>query len=102
MKEIISKDLLSEVLTGNVKSFSIDKNNVYYDIDHGTSINIYELAHKCKEWAYNKGFDIYSDFNGADVCHIGSNYSVAPFHYNFTELEAIFKACQWILDNKDK
>lgn len=60
----------------------------------------YHLAHKCKEKAYDLGFDIYSDFNGADVCRIGSNYSIAPFHHNVTEVEAIIKSYEWILENK--
>lgn len=103
----ISKELLSEVLGFTVVERYIE-DTVSFGLqiaykgteDEWTYINIYELAHKCKEKAYSLGFDIYSDLNGADVCHIGSNYSIAPFHHNVTEIEAIFKACEWILENK--
>ena len=106
-----SKELLSEVLRVNVKFIEFDietikrrihgsvrDNDIYYHDGKLKFINIYELAHKCKEWAYSKGYDIYSDYNGADVCNICSNYSIAPFHHNVTEKEAIFKACEWIME----
>lgn len=109
---MISKELLIEVLGGDVKSFSIDKNNVYYDIDHGTSINIYELAHKCKQWAFDKGYSLESakrkvllDENKmVDIwicCGFTPYNEVLPDFTEESEPEAIFKACQWVLDNKD-
>lgn len=104
---MISKELMSEI-TGipdnAIKSISIGKIIVSVRKINGIveEYNIYELAHKCKEEAYSLGFDIYSDLNGADVCLIGSNYSLAPFHHNVTEIEAIFKAYQWVLDNRGK
>lgn len=101
---MISKELLREVMGIHIAHCSeckADSDLFYTDTDGGHYINIYELAHKCKEKAYSLGFDIYSDLNGADVCHIGSNYSIAPFHHDVTEIEAIFKACEWILENKE-
>ncbi len=85
----------------------------YKDIEIGNNydeINIYELAHKCKEWALSLGyvFSIYSfnfSFNteqehrvrlliGNEVVYWGNDSC------DETEVEAIFKACQWILENK--
>lgn len=72
-------------------------------IDCPEGLNIYELAHKCKEWAkHNYEYTIYSGlqdnwisyFNGLDL--------------NFTadsEAESIFKACDYLVskfENKDQ
>jgi len=72
--------------------------------------NIYELAHKCKEWAIAKGFSIESrviTFNKALVAvwdiekmNCATRLDELSTVFN-TEPEAIFKACQWILDNKE-
>lgn len=69
------------------------------------SVNIYELAHKCKKWAilnhydftilidtvviYNEGIQIYTIYNTLE-------------DDNFIPFDPIYeiKACQWILDNK--
>ena len=58
--------------------------------------NIYELAHKCKEWAYNKGWAlctqrefIYEGYS-CDVCHEQDGY--CKKFVMETEPEAIFKA----------
>ena len=95
-------------------------------------INIYELAHKCKEWANSvldkygkhgyvltsKNLEIFnSKFSNAPiinkaVCYIGLLILVDTYgtsgdlqfkHYTQADSEpkAIFKATQWILDNKD-
>lgn len=65
--------------------------------------NIYELAHKCKEWALNLGYILYSTIYGYE-CYIDSRSFIDNTPIRFlagSEPEAIFKACQWILDNKD-
>lgn len=74
------------------------------------SINIYELAHKCKEWAFNQSYIMESAYvtKGnftSSYCKL-ENHFIYPkvketFHED-TEIKAIFKTCQWILDNKDK
>ena len=76
--------------------------------------NIYELAHKCKEWAVNlspnkhalssypRWGDIrnYKKTNGSYyICqHLVSGVQFEAE----SEPEAIFKACQWILDKDSK
>lgn len=80
-----------------------------YPID---TINIYELAHKCKEWAFNNGYELR---NGRDIdvkeelCYFCEykqerqlDYSNSDYFLAETEPESIFKACQWILDKKIK
>lgn len=151
---MISKELLNEVLNKNVTEFETSLNLVGYTyidevqeddelkhIDVFTSINIYELAHKCKEWAlcsevfdkeYHKGetnsdglcttritsikvnikdleldylhcnFDS-KKYEAIIICTtLGGRYDNSVSFKADTEHEAVFKACQWILDNKDK
>lgn len=95
----------------------VNKHN-WYEAD---SISIYKLAHKCKEWALSQGFSLSSSkpivandegnqvFNYwwcAYLHEINKESFEAPLMVTFnnfnseTEPEAIFKACQWILDNK--
>ena len=115
---MISKELLSEVLEENISEvYKIGSNPNFkqntllfklYGCGELCNINIYELAHKCKEWASKQ---YYSVMSGWEMTHWGGAYHVVlyknPNSILFsmstieTEPEAIFKACQWILDNKD-
>lgn len=68
-------------------------------------INIHELSNKCKEWALKEELYILASFqlNTKAICEI------QPFEdvenrikcYAKTEPEAVFAACQWVLDNKE-
>lgn len=121
MNYLPSKELLSEVLGHKIwKVMDCNMGTLRYCIypnkedepsEYIFPINIYELAHMCKEWALSEGyyFSIYS-FNfscnteqehrirlllGNEVVYWGNDSC------NETEPEAIFQACQWILDNKN-
>ncbi len=120
---MISKELLSAVYpidettetyvgiqesTGRVMRFGKEYNDCRSEID------IHRVAHKCKEWAVNlspnkhafssypRWGDIrnYKKTNGSYyICqHLVSG---AQFEAE-SEPEAIFKACQWILDRNSK
>lgn len=106
----ISKELLSEVLDLKVfASISNDTNELkclFVDLDKSKElrINIYELAHKCKEWAYENDYYVYSIFTfaGEGFCYLTHENNISKRLITFeanTEPEAIFKACQWILEN---
>lgn len=115
---MISKDLLNEVLpyasiTNELISYGLNKEGdlllQYDDIDE--IVNIYELAHRCKEWVISRGYDILSGGLEAGLYSCYIDYSdkrytlqMNPLHHEFadTESEAIFKACQCILDNKGR
>lgn len=108
-----SKELLSEVLGYEVTKVSLDDTqstpyvNIYinnkvliYD-----EINIYELAHKCKEWAKSKHFiDIDSHpgcarWGEKAVSHNGKpSVFYEQVFIGRTEPEAIFKACEYIME----
>ena len=120
----ISKELLSEVLS--IKVFTeisendYGKNNilVYWEFDgyhnHCRNINIYELAKKCKEWAYTNKYRLSSGqhrlntkqehyINNQIASYFCSVYYITNDDSDIqidanTEPEAIIKACEWILE----
>ena len=122
---MISKELLNKVLNIEIVSYQMKQKNILaYEYNKvsknqwsgktfcNRSINIYELAHKCKEWAVNlspnkHAFSSYSRWG--DLRNYKKNngfyyicqhlVSGAQFEAE-TEPEAIFKACQWILDKE--
>ncbi len=120
----ISKELLIEVLGSEynqrlVDWFQIEDDNflrTYYDCGSyddkgrptglGLEINIYEFAFKCKDWALTKGYmmKIENHYSNSIVVQIKKTISnsayVEPWKKTFkSELEAIIKACEWILEN---
>jgi len=120
---MISKELLGKVLNvkvlGNLKCPEFV---LYFDVDLGTpttrtmGVNIYELAHKCKEWAFDNHVELstWKTTKTKDTSYgkakwethdFGNTYYVAStgvrYTHGNTEPESIFKICQWILDNKD-
>ena len=138
---MISKELLSEVLKDKLKEeyngsydficngvVNLERNEVsstlgFYDSELDFFINIYELAYKCKEWAFYTYKISVSSFKSGSFClkefnqiKDNSEYWVeldtasidceiniddSGIFKSCSEPEAIFKACQWILDNKE-
>ena len=114
MKDLkISKELIKNVLVKETENlsdnftFNINDNYILF-ADEGEcqfEVNIYEFAFKCKEWALSKG---YSQLSGKDniyekgegfVCSVGSTTLLIKDFYADTEIEAIFLACEYILNN---
>ncbi|WNL16286.1 hypothetical protein QUR79_00535 [Arcobacter cryaerophilus gv. pseudocryaerophilus] len=111
MKKIdlkISKELLSEVFKLNICEAYIENNNLYFDMGLPLiqRINLYEFAFKCKEWALKKEFIVHSSPTQKIECTaIAQNFNMNHSYYGqnqfyaLTEIEAIIKACEWILEN---
>lgn len=118
---MISKELFAEVMADKLPQGLCELNDLVQDddndvgyfhaqyqgyIDYGIQwINIHELAHKCKKWAFNQNYwlDSRITFNkgGARIEERHSDFIKDPKDFTEkTEPEAVFKACQWILDNK--
>jgi hypothetical protein len=108
MKTVISKELLIEVLhekvsidkNTNIEIFESEFNGTCIRISNGLkifTINIYELQHKCKEWADKLGYDISSSLNECVLIHREGTGVVCKFH----GVNSTFLACQWILNNKE-
>lgn len=129
---MISKELLSAVLNVDIMDEPFDRidedtnetevidTNMYlsgnrlvfwylgeyntYPKEYRANINIYELAHKCKEWAFClDGTMILSSVSEANIgiASIKDDYgNILICEVCESEPEAIFKACEWILNNK--
>ena len=105
---MISKKLLSKIVGYEVTRIDskIDEYNMlHYETKVLCRLNIYELAHKCKEWAFKNNFYLYTwQRENNSTCSVKHIISTPPFVeeiglYNMsTEPESIFKACEWILN----
>ena len=127
---MISKELLSEVLGEDFDKVAKINNAEFFIHLRGTelvgfvdqsrlqvacprredymSINIYELAHKCKEWAFNKKncnlnsgkHEVGEGLRIGYECEVTERYTQHYITSSIceTEPEAIFKACEWILN----
>ena len=112
---MISKELLSEVLGKEILSIYNEPRKCLHcigftvkgDMFNGADyINIHELQHKCKEWAKTESYHIttytHLDTSAVSLIHYTNKdkrYSSPPMSV-LSEPEAVFKACQWILNNK--
>ena len=112
-EKMISKELLSAVLGRVITDIEKD----YFKFEPNCNdwritarfdgfnqrffMNIHELAHKCKEWAKDKNYILKSFIGGRSFCIIESLIGkevVVDAKIADTEPEAIFKACQWIME----
>lgn len=106
---MISKELLSVVMGVEIYKIIILDNYIRYTLMEDYEdiaqdlyeINIFEFAHKCKEWAYKQGFLIGSNCrNGVTVTDINTHTILNHFDVDFEDFtEFEIKACQWLLDN---
>ena len=114
MKDLkISKELMSEVLNYEVDTvLGINKNEIDYtccrDENEGyidISINLYEFAFKCKEWAFKNKYKIQSQINESNKGHSHitkkNDNCWAKGFFEDTEIEAIIKSCEFILIKKE-
>ena len=95
MKDLITKSLFDAVYNCDISKD--DDMLRYYN-----KINIYEFAFKCKEWANTQDYWTQS---GYEINHLGNYFCMIKdmpdnqFFYADTEIEAIFLASEYILNN---
>lgn len=104
MENLISKELLSEVLRLDICKITIKNNILEYDADFDDTIdvkniNIYELAYKCKEWAYKLGYEVVQLSHSIKI-YKNSYEAFNESSFKIYDLDLFFKTCQWILDNE--
>lgn len=122
-EKMISKELLSEVLGLKVirihryDAYDIGRTGVDFSgwrihcedpCDSFWCTSMAELAYKCKDWAdmqkigiksfiwFGTGKAVLGSMDPEDVVYTGVEFS------GDSEPEAIFKACEWIMKEKDK
>ena len=119
---MISKELLSEVLKKSSRGIvsevyefgsnpNFNQDTVLFSVNGNgdlLNINIHILAHKCKEWGVAQ--QLKHNFHISVATHKGTEYSATIAYWSdqlknesfraSSEPEAIFKACEWILNNK--
>ena len=97
MKELITKSLFDAVYNCDIHK-DVDMLQFY------NWIGIYEFAFKCKEWAFKNKYKIQSQINESNKGHSHitkkNDDCWAKGFFENTEIEAIIKACEWILKNK--
>ena len=112
MKDLeISKELIKTVLQKETENlpddftFDIIDNYIIFADDGECmfEVNIYEFAFKCKEWAFKNNYKIQSQINESNKGHSHitkkNDDCWAKGFFEDTELEAIFLACEYILNN---
>jgi hypothetical protein len=105
MENIISKELLSEVLGNKVTNISNGctedelKVSAYFGVVRQSFyINVWELSHKCKNWALSKGYEIVVLSHSIKIYKNSHEvYYDEAINYDVSKF---FKACQWILGKK--
>ena len=114
---MISKELLSEVLEVKIdrgKDIRIQDSLLSYGVigNYTKVINTYELAYKCKEWAFWRGYEIITRMRIPDIYRgkyiidygfeIYKDDDLKDFAWwSSSESEAVLKACYWILHNEE-
>ena len=110
---MVSLELMRELIDfAEVSSRGTEINGeIYFDTksyDDGIAfnsnhkINIHELSNVCKKWAIKKGFKLWSivDDENSSICRV--NCLEKTEYYADTEPESVFKACEWIVNHKEK
>lgn len=113
MKDLkISKELMKAVLQKETetlsKDFNFTINEDYIEFSDDGEIQfeycIYKFAFKCKEWALSEDYEIssYSKYklDGYNCYMYCSNGEIDEDFTSDTEVEAIIKACEWILNEE--
>ena len=112
---MISKELLSKVLKESVLAIrpyieddTVHENIIMYECGKNTYelISIYELAHECKQWAF-KNYKIIINSRITSKTKLIKGYAEIIKNCDYlygdyadTEVEAIIKVCEWIMENK--
>jgi len=94
-RDLISYEIRNPILKGNEITYFEELLGVKTE----NKINIYELAYKCKKWLSSA-----SDGTVKTYMHkYCSSVKIDEHRYPFTaksEVKAMFKACEWILNEK--
>jgi hypothetical protein len=117
-----SKELLSAVLKTEIED-SVTEDNTIWPLEFDSwrkgemqlrntkeyfnGINIYELMHIMKEWAFNTGYTVEIKWRHNSHPQEKTRCVIKLGTYGTkgvagTEFEAVTKACEWILEQRNK
>ena len=94
----ISKELFEAIMSLDSGRINVFDSSITYNYGHNC-ISINDFFFKCKEWAYNQGYIIYSSTKSCSM--FKKEAQLYCSNEDIQEQQKIFDACQWILD-KDK
>lgn len=110
---MISKELLSKILNTKILSsiYTKDDNRKFrkevfliIDDEGAYDLSPEELGCICKKWAFYEGYDL-ATCNGVLKVYPANGFGMFDNEIKIlslaSEVESIFEACQWILDNKE-
>lgn len=105
--EISEVHIVNNIINYIVPNYETSEDNEIVYIDLGQNINIYEFAHKCKEYCcFNFGIKLYSEVRKGDSrCSILKHRDGELINKQLTgknEPEAIFKATEYVIKNKEQ
>lgn len=108
LQEVITKWYIYKTYEDSYENLHRDIQSdvdAYFDTtgSYGQVLSNNDWAALCKEWALLKGYELHSartDVNEAYL-ELYSKYLEERKFTTETVTEAIFKACQWILGNKE-
>ena len=114
-EEIIEIDNeLSNTICYTQKVKNVDFGHSIMEAKVRSEINIFELIHKCKDWAYAQGYTIiafkgHKDYSvmvfNKDRFYLNTDYLRLIVLFNSTncvsELEAVIKAINWVIKREN-
>lgn len=106
----ISTELINTVLDEDIKDIYFAPNGRFFETWNGerdNRVNTSEFFFMCKEWANKQGYRLLNgshDYNNQIICNIYKDFDYIGDYCEQIESEseqqAVFDACQWILENK--
>ena len=110
MKDLkISKELIKAVLKKETETlskdfnFTINEDYIEFSDDGEMQFEycIYKFAFKCKEWAFKRGLNLWTDYLGN--CQIqDKDFQLLHDCYSDTEIKVIIKASEYVLSEVNK
>lgn len=109
----ISKELFEAVMNIKINKLQVDEfNYIWINID-STHLSRFDSINNffflCKDWANKNEYRLLNgshDYNNRIICFIYKDFDyMGDYEEEFksdSEQQAVFDACQWIIDNKGK
>ena len=110
MKYEINKELINAILDDEIKDIYFAPNGRFFETWNGVidnRVNINDFFFMCKEWANKNEYRLLTgshDYNNQIICNIYKDFDYIDDYCeqikSESEQQAVFDACQWILENK--